>query len=143
MMVALVVTNIILVVIIGLVGVAVSVDMAKDNRPIIIKEAKALREYYEEKLRYTKEKADKAEEDCIEYKELYNRELQRNMDRNDISNKNVELEAQVKCLNKELSSCEDRINEMAQENADLKEQIKALKKPVTKKSTKKGKKCES
>lgn len=138
-MIALIITNIILVVVIGIVGVALLVEMVKDNRPIIIKEAKALREYYEAKLKDANEKTAKAETDYNEYKELYNHELQRNSDRNDIMSKKAELEAQVECLNNELSSCEDRINDMAQENADLKEQIKALKKPASKKPAKKGK----
>lgn len=141
-MIALIITNTILVIVIGIAGAALVVELARDNRPIIIKEAKALREYYEEKLKDAEEKADKSEEDRIKYKELYNNELQRNSDRNDIRSKNVELEAQVKRLNNELASCEDRINDMAQENADLKERIKALEKPVTKKSTKKAKRKE-
>lgn len=135
-MIALIITNIILAVVIGLVGVAVLVDMTRNNRPIVIKEAKALREYYEAKLKDAEEKADGAKTDCTKYKELYNRELQRNSDRSDTWNKKVELEAQVKCLNDELSSCEDRIKDMAEENASLKEKLKALKEPAKKKDKK-------
>ena len=46
-MIVLVITNIILAVAIGTAGIALLVDMVRDSRPIIIKEAKALREYYE------------------------------------------------------------------------------------------------
>lgn len=139
-MIALIITNIILVVVIGAVGVVLLAEMIKDNRPIVIKEAKALREYYEAKLKDANEKTAKAEADCNEYKELYNHELQRNSDRNDIMSEKAELEAAVKCLNNELSSCEDRINDMAQENARLKEKLKALKEPVNKKPAKKSRK---
>lgn len=86
-MIALIVTNIILAVVIGIVGIALFVEMAKDTHPIIIKEAKALREYYEEKLKNMKEKTDQAEKDYIEYKGLYESELQRNSDRGDILSK--------------------------------------------------------
>lgn len=138
-MIALIITNIILVVVIGIAGITLLVETVRDSRPIVIKEAKALREYYEAKLKDAEEKADTAETDCTEYKGLYEKELQKSRDIDNIWNKKVELEAQVKCLNNELNSCEDRINDMAQENSDLKVKIKALEKPASKKSAKKGK----
>jgi chromosome segregation ATPase len=112
-------------------------EAAKNSRPIVIKEAKALREYYEDKFKDMKEKTDKAEEDCAEYKKLYESELQRSSDRNGIMSRKVELEKQVERLINDLDSCEDRINDMALENANLKEQIEALKKPASKKTAKK------
>ena len=54
-MIALITTNIILAVAIGIVGIALFAEIAKDTHPIVIKEAKALREYYEEKLKNMKE----------------------------------------------------------------------------------------
>lgn len=137
-MIALIITNIILVVAISFAGIALLVEAARDSRPIIIKEAKALREYYEDKLKGMQKAKDEADNKRAEYKELYERELQRNKVIRDISEKRDELEMRVKNLTNELNSCEGRINDMAQENANLKEQIKALKKPA-----KKGKKCES
>lgn len=139
-MIALIITNIILVVVIGIVGIALFVEMAKDTHPIVIKEAKALREYYEGKFEDMKKNTDDAERKCAEYKGLYEKELQRNSDRNDILSEKVELEAQVERLSKELNSCEDRISDMAQENAELKEQIKELEKPAKKPAKKKDKK---
>ena len=136
-MIALIITNIILAVVIGLVGVAVIVDMARNNRPIVIKEAKALREYYEGKFEDMEEKTKKAEQNYSEYKELYEEQLQRNMDMDGMRSRKDELEAQVERLAHELNSCEDRINDMAQENASLKEKLKALKEPAKKKPAKK------
>lgn len=138
-MIALIITNIILAVAIGVVGIAFIVETVKDSRPIVIKEAKALREYYESKLKNLQEKADEAERKQAEYKGLYEHELQKNGDVSSIRSENFGLKAQVERLAKELNSSDDRINDMALENADLKEQIKALKKPATEKSVKKGK----
>lgn len=138
-MIALIITNIILAVVIGLVGVAVLVDMTRNSRPIIIKEAKALREYYEGKFEELQKKTDEAEEGRANYKKLYESELQKNGGAYSLRGEKIRLEAQVKRLSGELNSCEDRINDMAQENAYLNERIKALEKPA-----KKGKKkCES
>ena len=134
-MTALIITNIMLATAIGTTGIALLISIARDSRPIVIKEAKALREYYEEKLKDVKGKADDAERERIRYKELYNNELQRSCDKNDILSEKVRLEAQVKSLTKDLNSCEDRINDMALENAGLKEKIKTLEK-----TTRKGKK---
>lgn len=136
-MTILIITNIILVVAIGFAGIALLVEVARDSRPIIIKEAKALREYYEDKFKDMQEAKDKADNKRAEYKDLYERELQRNRNIDSIAAQRDELERQVKRLTTELDSCEGRINDMAQENANLKEQIKALEKPA-----KKGKKCE-
>lgn len=134
-MTILIITNIILVVAIGFAGVSLLVEVVRDSRPIIIKEAKALREYYEDKFKDMQKAKDKADNKRAEYKELYERELQRNRNIDSIVAERDELERQVKRLTTELNSCEDRINDMAQENAELKEQIKALEKPA-----KKGKK---
>lgn len=132
----LIITNIILDIAAGTIGVAMMVEMARDKRPIVIKEAKALREYYEGKIEVMEEKTDKAEEESIRYKRLYESELQKNGDASSLRSEKIRLEAQVKRLAEELNSCEDRINEMAQENASLKEQIKASKKPAKKKEEK-------
>lgn len=140
MALAVIITNIILTIAMGIVGVASLIEKAKDSRPIVIKEAKALREYYEGRLEELQEKTTKAEEGCANYKKLYESELQKNGDVSSLRSEKVRLEAQVERLSKELNSCDNRINDMAQENARLKEQIEALKKPATKKSVKKGKK---
>lgn len=139
-MIALIITNIILAVAIGIAGIAFIVDITRDSRPIVIKEAKALREYYEGKLEDMKEKTDKAERGYTEYKGLYESELRRNGDMDSIRSRKDELEAKVERLTHELNSCEDRISDMAKENAELKEQIKELKKTASKKPAKKGKK---
>lgn len=137
MSLAVLITNIILTIVMVLAGVALLADMAKDSRPIIIKEAKALREYYEGKLKELQEKTAKAEEKQDEYRGLYEHELQENGDASSIKSEKLFLEMKVESLTKELNSCEDRINDMAQENASLKERIKALKESAPKKPAKK------
>lgn len=131
-MTVLIITNIILAAAIGLAGNALLAIMVRENRPIIIKEAKALREYYEGKLEDMTKKAEKAESERGEYKELYERELQRNGDIDRMRERKNELEAQVKNLIANLDASDDRVSDMAEENAKLKEQIKALKKPAKK-----------
>lgn len=138
-MIALIITNIILVVVIGIVGVVLLAEAIKDSRPIVIKEAKALREYYEGKLEELQKKTAEAEKNCTEYKGLYEKELQKCRNIDNIRNENAELKNRVERLANELNSCDDRINDMALENARLKEQIKALEKPASKKPAKKGK----
>ena len=135
-MIALITTNIILAVVIGIAGIALFAEIAKDTHPIAIKEAKALREYYEGKFEDMKKNTDEAERKCAEYKGLYEHELQRNSDRGDILSKKAELEAQVERLTHDLNLCEDRISDMAKENADLKGQIKELEKLAKKKDKK-------
>lgn len=136
MTLAVIITNIILTIAMVIVGVALLSEMAKDSRPIVIKEAKALREYYEGKLKGMEEKTDKAEEERIRYKKLYESELQKNGDASSLRSEKIRLEAEVKRLAEELNSCEDRINEMALENASLKKKIEALEKPAKKKEKK-------
>lgn len=135
MTLAVIITNILLTIAMGFFGVALLVN-AGSKRPIIIKEAKALREYYEARLEYLQEKTEKAEQNYTEYKRLYESELQKNGDVSSLRGEKIRLEAQVKRLSGELNSCDDRINDMAQENAYLKEQIEALKKPVKGKKNK-------
>ena len=139
MTLAVIITNIILTIAMVIVLVALLANMAKDSRPIVIKEAKALRDYYESKLKVMEEKTDKAEEESIRYKKLYESELQKNGDASSLRSEKIRLEAQFKRLAEDLNSCEDRINEMAQENANLKKKINALKKTTSNKTTKKGK----
>lgn len=135
-MIVLIVTNIILAVAIGFGGIALLGVMTRDSRPIVIKEAKALREYYEGKFKDMQKKTEEAKSKYDQYKELYENQLQRNRNMDGAIEQRDELEAQVERLSDELNSCEDRISEMAQENANLKEQIRALKNPA-----KKGEKC--
>lgn len=132
MSLALIITNIILIVVIGIAGIGLLVETVRDSRPIIIKEAKTLREYYEGKLKELQEKTDKAEQKQAEYKGLYEAELQKNGDVSSLRSRKFELEKQVERLIRELNSSDDRINDMAQENSELKEKIKALEKPAKK-----------
>lgn len=138
-MIALIITNILLTISITMFVIVSLSEAAKNSRPIVIKEAKALREYYEGRLEELQEKTTKAEEGRANYKKLYESELQKNGDAYSLRDEKIRLEAQVERLSDELNSCEDRINDMAQENSDLKEKIKALKKPASKKPVKKDK----
>ena len=139
-MIVLIITNIILTISITMFVIVSLSEAAKNSRPIVIKEAKALREYYEGKFEDMKKNTDEAERKCAEYKGLYESELQKNDDVSSIRSRKFFLEGQVERLTKELNSCEDRISDMAQENAELKEQIKALEKPAKKPAKKKDKK---
>lgn len=141
-MIVLIITNIILVVVIGMVVILELVETVKDKRPIIIKEARALRNYYEERLTDAKKEAEEARRNYANYKELYKHELERyeeldgrRRETDSIASRNNELNLRVIELEGELSSCEGRIEAMAQENDELKKKIKALSKPA-----KKGKK---
>lgn len=135
-MIALIITNILLTISITMFVIVSLSEAAKNSRPIIIKEAKALREYYEGKLKELQEKTDNAEDDRAKYKKLYESELQKNSDASSLRGDKIRLEVQVERLTKELNSCEDRISDMAQENASLKEKLKALKEPAKKKDKK-------
>lgn len=132
---ALIITNIILAVVAGLDVVLNLVDIIKNKRPIIIKEAGALRGYYEEKLKNAEGEAEEAERNYTKYKELYECELERNNEMDErrreadgIERRNSELKLRVIDLENELCSCTDRINTMAQENDELEKKIKALSK---------------
>lgn len=135
-MIVLIITNILLTISITMFVIVSLSEAAKNSRPIIIKEAKALREYYDGKLKELQEKTDNAEDDRAKYKKLYESELQKNSDASSLRGDKIRLEVQVERLTKELNSCEDRISDMAQENASLKEQIKELEKPAKKKEGK-------
>lgn len=141
-MIALIIANIALVVLDGLDIVSTLIGVYRNKRPIIIKEAKALRSYYEERLKDAVERAEKAESNYAEYKGMYEHELEvreevdeRRRESDGIERENRGLRLRVDELEGELSSCESRIETMAQENDELKKKIKALSKPV-----KKGKK---
>lgn len=136
-MIALIIANIALVVLDGLDIVASLIGVYKNKRPIIIKEAKALRSYYEEKLKDAENMADKAERDCKEYKSLYENELEKHeevderlREARDTERRNDELRLRIVDLEGELSSCEGRIETMAKENDELKKKIKELRKPA-------------
>ena len=139
MILAVIITNILLTIAITMFVIVSLGEAAKNSRPIVIKEAKALREYYEGKLKELQKKTAEAEEGRTNYKKLYESELQKNGDAYSLRDEKIRLEAQVKRLSGELNSCEDRISDMAQENAELKEQIKALEKPASKKSARNDK----
>jgi len=136
MIVVLIITNIILTIAIAMFVIVSLGEAAKDSRPIVIKEAKALREYYEGKLKDIEKKTEKAERNYAEYKAMYESELGRNRNMDNIQGENSDLKKQVERLSNELNSSDDRINEMALENARLKEKIKALEKPASKKGAK-------
>lgn len=138
-MIALIITNIILAFIFGLNAILCLVDDRKNNRPIIIKEAKALRSYYEKKLEDAEREAEEAKRNYAEYKGLYNHELEirKEVDKSrresdDIERRNSELKLRVINLEGELCSCTDRIEAMARENDELKKKIKELSKPAKK-----------
>lgn len=138
-MIVLIITNIILAVVVGLAIILSLAEDARNKSPIIIKEAKALRSYYEEKLKNAENMAEKAKRDCKEYKSLYEHELEireetreKRREADDIERRNGELILRVSKLEGELSSCEDRIETMAKENTELKKKIKELRKPAKK-----------
>lgn len=103
-------------------------DCIDRKRPIVIKEAKYLREYYDRKLRAAEDKAAKDREDAARYEGLYERELERNRKVDGLErelelarSENNVLEDRVRKLTEDNESLETTIENMAKENQSLKQ----------------------
>ena len=124
-MIALIISNSVLV--IGIVLFIIT-DCIDRKRPIVIKEAKYLREYYDRKLQAAADKAEEEEKNAYDYKSMYERELEKNRKVDDIERKldlalaeKAVLEDKVRALTKDNESLEATIEEMAKENQSLKQ----------------------
>ena len=124
-MIALIISNSILVIGIVIFLIAVFID---DKKPIVIKEAKYLREYYDGKLKAAEDKAATDRADATKYEGLYHAELEKNRKADDVARKldlalaeNARLEDKVKELTKDNEYLEATIEEMAKENQGLKQ----------------------
>lgn len=124
-MVALIISNSVLV--IGIVLFIIT-DCIDKKRPIVIKEAKYLREYYDERLRVAEANAATEGESAAEYRSLYQEELKKNRKVDDIERKldlalaeKAVLEDKVRALTKDNESLEATIEEMAKENQSLRQ----------------------
>lgn len=141
-MIALIISNSILV--IGIVLFIIT-DCIDSKKPIVIKEAKYLREYYDRKLRAAEDKAATEEESATEYRGLYRAELEKNRKTDDIERKlelerseNAVLQDEVRKLTEDNESLEATIEEMAKENQLMKqEKNQSLKQAKTKSGAKK------
>ena len=124
-MIALIISNSILIIGIVIFLVAMFIDSKK---PIVIREAKYLREYYDRKLRAAEDKAEAEARDADDYRSMYNRELEKNRKVDDIERKlelalseKAVLENKVKKLTEDNESLEATIEDIAKENQSLKQ----------------------
>ena len=124
-MIALIISNSVLVIGIVIFLIASFID---EKKPIVIKEAKYLREYYDRKLRAAESKADAERENAAVYKDLYHRELGKNREIDDITRKlelalseKSALEDKVRKLTEDNEYLEATIEDMAKENQSLKQ----------------------
>lgn len=125
-MLVLIISNIILV--IGIVLFIIT-DCIDRKRPIVIKEAKSLREYYDRKLRAAEDRAGTELARATRYEGLYEAELERNRKVDGMerelelarSEKDV-LQDKVRELTEDNESLEATIEEMAKENQLLKQE---------------------
>lgn len=124
-MIALIISNSILIIGIVIFLIAMFIDSKK---PIVIKEAKYLREYYDRKLRAAEDKVAEEETNAADYKSLYYRELEKGRKFDDkeralelaLAEKAV-LEDKVRELKKDNESLEATIEDMAKENQSLRQ----------------------
>lgn len=124
-MIVLIISNIILVV--GIVLFIIT-DCIDRKRPIVIKEAKYLREYYDRKLRAAEGSADTESARATKYEGLYEAELERNRKVDGLERElelaraeNARLEDRVRELTEDNESLETTIEEIAKENQSLKQ----------------------
>ena len=124
-MIVLIISNIILV-----IGIVLSIitDCIDKKRPIVIKEAKYLREYYDRKLRAAEDSAVTELARANKYEGLYEAELERNRKADGMERElelaraeNAVLQDKVRELTKDNESLEATIEEMAKENQSLKQ----------------------
>lgn len=125
-MIALIISNSILIIGIVIFLIAMFIDSKK---PIVIKEAKYLREYYDRKLRAAENSADTELARADKYEGLYEAELERNrkvdgMERELelVRSENTVLQDKVRELTEDNESMEATIEEMAKENQILKQE---------------------
>lgn len=137
-MIALIISNSVLV--IGIVLFIIT-DCIDRKRPIVIKEAKYLREYYERKLRAAENNAAEEERHAADYKGLYEAERERNRKVDGMErelelarSENGVLTERVEKLTEDNESLEEKIEEMAKENQLLKQEKNQDKKQAKKKS---------
>lgn len=137
-MIALIISNSILV--IGIVLFIIT-DCIDRKRPIVIKEAKYLREYYDRKLRAAEDSADTESARANKYEGLYEAELERNRKVDDmerelelVRSENTVLQDKVRELTEDNESLEATIEEMAKENQLLKQEKNQSQKQAKKKT---------
>lgn len=124
-MIALIISNSVLVIGIVIFLIASFID---EKKPIVIKEAKYLREYYERKLRAAENNAAENAEDATRYRGLYESELEKNrkVDGTErelelVRSEKAVLEDKVRKLKEDNESLEATIEDMAKENQSLKQ----------------------
>lgn len=137
-MIVLIISNIILV--IGIVLFIIT-DCIDRKRPIVIKEAKSLREYYVRKLRAAEDRGDEESARATRYEGLYEAELERNRKVDSMErelelerSENTVLQDKVRELTEDNESLEATIEEMAKENQLLKQEKNQSQKQAKKKS---------
>ena len=124
-MIALIISNSVLVIGIVIFLIASFID---EKKPIVIKEAKYLREYYERKLRAAMDRVDAEERNAADYKDLYEKGLEKNRKVDGLErelelaqSENTVLADRVRKLVEDNESLEATIEDMAKENQSLKQ----------------------